>query len=155
MSCSLWGCTYNGAVPNCCTNLGFLVVRGSGQNIPDVTETLVDWGVLVEENPPGTFDLAGDQFVCVRPGRYMFTVSGDIDFSANGYGEVRLYQNATLISDARAESDLDPIIKIGTSFTMGLSVGDIIQARVYQNSGVAAFFVGTANQFSGALISDR
>lgn len=152
MTAAPWGCTYNGKVQSCCTNLGFMVRRGANQQIIDSTETVIDFGTIIEENPTGTFDLVLDQFVVTIPGRYMFSCSIDMTFSANGYGEVRLYENATLRSDERAESDLETQIKIGASFTKQLGVGDVIEARVYQVSGVNAVLNGNDNQFSGALI---
>lgn len=151
-----WGCFYNGAIPagnGSSMNLGFFAERAANQTIPDAVETVIDLDTIIEENPAGTIDLAGNRFVCTVPGRYVFCLSLDLDFTFFGYGESRLYVNATLRTDERAESDEEDIVKMGNSFCFQLAIGDIVQPRVFQDDGFSATLTGGENQFSGALIS--
>jgi hypothetical protein len=152
-----WGCFYNGEIPGgnggSSTNLGFFVMRAANQTIPDTTETVIDLDTIVEENPGGTVDLAGNRFVCTVPGRYVICLSVDIEVQFFGFGEMRLYVNGTLRTDERAEADEEDVIKIGNSFCFQLAVDDIVQPRVFTDAGFAATLLGGQNQFSVALVS--
>ncbi len=153
MSCAPWGCFYNGEIPSMYTDLGYMARRLGHQVIPTGVETLIDWTTIIEENPAGTFDLVADQFVCTIPGRYVFSLWADITVTANGHCQVRIYYNTNLRAEQRTESDLFGLTRNCCSVNMKLQVGDIMQGRVFQNSGANANLIGGDNLFTGALIS--
>ncbi len=74
-----WGCFYDGEPPptpgGTVLNIGFFAERGTNQTLASSSETVINLDTIIEENPAGAVDLAGDRFVCVTPGRYVFCLS--------------------------------------------------------------------------------
>lgn len=156
MTTTPWGCFYNGEIPGgndgACTNLGFFVERAANQSISTGVETVMNLDTIIEENPPGTIDLAGDRFVATIPGRYGFALSADITTATSGYAEVRLYVNGIRRTDSRDYAPFAATTKPSTTFFFQLAIGDIVQPRIFQVTGFTATLNGGDNQFSGALI---
>jgi hypothetical protein len=153
-----WGCFYNGAPPGVTpggsTNLGFFVERSVNQTISPGVTTVINTDLIIQENPAGTFDLGNNHFKCTIPGRYIFCLSVDMQFSGfDAYGICALRVNGTVRTDEQSNSTFEnDIIRMGNSFCWQVEVDDIIDAIVYNGDVFNCTLSGCQNQFSGALI---
>lgn len=128
---------------------------GTGQSIPDATDTPVNWTTETMGDP---FDVwqTGSRITPKFPGHYLF--EGGIVFSSNatGYRQTKWYVNGALTVGAASTAQLTgtgaTVIARPTMRYMN-GTTDYMELWAYQNSGAALTLSGTGGYQSSVLVT--
>lgn len=128
----------------------FRAYRGSTQNLPNTTETKIQFNTETYDNDADYDNATNYQFTAPEDGLYSFSTTLKVTLGAVGSCECRIYVNSTMI-----QSDSKYFPSAGTVFnhcsaTTKLSASDTVEIRAYQGTGFAATIQATDTVFEGA-----
>lgn len=149
-------CFGNGKRLDGCLLYGFWAWSDQYQAIPSGVETLVTWNQKRDENPAGMMDLATETATIPIEGWWTFTSSLEIVLAIRGNFYHRWYKNLVYVGGQSESYDIAGTVVTNAAFVDYFQIGDTVQVRCFQNTGVACNLIGCCNQlwFSGALICE-
>jgi hypothetical protein len=155
-----YGCFYGGEIPDNGVgnvDIGFLAVKDIPQSVSSGVSTLLTFdSKLPDESPVGSFNLATNKYTVPQEGRYIFTIGSELSVAARGSGYLELWIDfgaGPIYKGSQSdESSVASGMALCYSLVHWVKAGDIVEARLFQNSGFNVNVIACSTYFAGAAI---
>jgi hypothetical protein len=123
-------------------NVRFFARRIAANNVVTDTYVTPNWNGFLYEEPADIFDRTNERFVCPATGMYAFSGAAELTMPAAGTAQISFLFNGSMCSGSDTTGFATTIYP-SHSFSVWLEKDDLVQYRVYQNSGSTAVIVGS------------